>query len=157
MSRMLNFRSAPDYESPMGGGQWASAEVTAAMDGDFTNIDGADSASYTPVEDDAGMYLAVGQVHDHERNLYGHRHWQPRPAIPPSRTTRACTCRPRQLHRRPRHWQDGHQLAVMISVDKWVQHQPGIQISELFDAIDDYFDGQINISELFEVIDAYFG
>ena len=34
---------------------------------------------------------------------------------------------------------------------------PGIQISELFDAIDDYFDGQINISELFEVIDAYFG
>ena len=34
---------------------------------------------------------------------------------------------------------------------------PGIQISELFDAIDDYFDSQINISELFEVIDAYFG
>ena len=34
---------------------------------------------------------------------------------------------------------------------------PGIQISELFVAIDDYFDGQINISELFEVIDAYFG
>ena len=34
--------------------QWASAD---AMDGDFTNIDGADSASYTPVEDDAGMYL----------------------------------------------------------------------------------------------------
>ena len=34
---------------------------------------------------------------------------------------------------------------------------PGIQISELFDAIDDYFDGEITISELFEVIDAYFG
>ena len=33
---------------------------------------------------------------------------------------------------------------------------PGIQISELFDAIDDYFAGVINISQLFEVIDAYF-
>ena len=34
---------------------------------------------------------------------------------------------------------------------------PGIQISELFDAIDDYFDEEISISQLFEVIDAYFG
>ena len=34
---------------------------------------------------------------------------------------------------------------------------PGISISELFAAIDDYFEGGIiNISELFEVIDAYF-
>ena len=33
----------------------------------------------------------------------------------------------------------------------------GIQIAELFDAIDDYFDGGISISELFDVIDAYFG
>ena len=32
----------------------------------------------------------------------------------------------------------------------------GIQIDELFSAIDDYFAGGINISELFEVIDAYF-
>ena len=32
-----------------------------------------------------------------------------------------------------------------------------ISITELFDAIDDYFAGGINISELFEVIDAYFG
>ena len=34
---------------------------------------------------------------------------------------------------------------------------PGIQISELFEAIDNYFDGELSISELFEVIDAYFG
>ena len=33
----------------------------------------------------------------------------------------------------------------------------GIQINELFAAIDDYFDGEISISQLFEVIDAYFG
>ena len=32
-----------------------------------------------------------------------------------------------------------------------------ISITELFDAIDDYFAGVINISELFDVIDAYFG
>ena len=32
-----------------------------------------------------------------------------------------------------------------------------ISITELFDAIDDYFVGKISITELFEVIDAYFG
>ena len=32
----------------------------------------------------------------------------------------------------------------------------GIQIDELFDAIDDYFEGGISISKLFDVIDAYF-
>ena len=31
-----------------------------------------------------------------------------------------------------------------------------IEISELFDAIDDYFDGEIPISDLFTVIDYYF-
>ena len=34
---------------------------------------------------------------------------------------------------------------------------PGIQITELFEAIDNYFAGELSISELFEVIDAYFG
>ena len=34
--------------------QWASAD---AMDGTFTNIDGATMYTYTPVEGDAGMYL----------------------------------------------------------------------------------------------------
>ena len=34
--------------------QWASAD---AMDGNFENIDGADSETYTPVAADAGMYL----------------------------------------------------------------------------------------------------
>ena len=32
-----------------------------------------------------------------------------------------------------------------------------ISITELFDAIDDYFAGEIGITELFDVIDAYFG
>ena len=32
-----------------------------------------------------------------------------------------------------------------------------ISITELFDAIDDYFAGEISITELFDVIDAYFG
>ena len=35
---------------------------------------------------------------------------------------------------------------------------PGIQIDELFDAIDDYFDDDVDLSidDLFKVIDAYF-
>ena len=35
-------------------------------------------------------------------------------------------------------------------------NEEGIQIDELFDAIDDYFAGGISISDLFDVIDAYF-
>ena len=46
---------------------------------------------------------------------------------------------------------------VPTAVDRYdTDGTPGISISELFDAIDDYFDGGISISELFEVIDAYF-
>ena len=41
--------------------QWASAD---AMDGTFTDIDGATSASYTPVEGDAGMYLQATATYD---------------------------------------------------------------------------------------------
>ena len=33
----------------------------------------------------------------------------------------------------------------------------GIQISELYDAFDDYFAGEISLSEFFDVFDAYFG
>ena len=44
------------------------------------------------------------------------------------------------------------------SVDRYDTNGiPGIQITELFEAIDDYFAGELSISELFEVIDAYFG
>ena len=32
----------------------------------------------------------------------------------------------------------------------------GIQLEELFAAIDDYFDEEISISDLFDIIDAYF-
>ena len=48
--------------------QWSSAD---AMDGTFSGISGATSASYTPVEDDVDMYLRVTV------DLRGHpRHWQ---------------------------------------------------------------------------------
>ena len=107
--------------------QWASAD---AMDGDFTNIDGADSASYTPVEDDAGMYLqATASYTD------GHG------------TGKMASSGPVMVN--------ADTADIVAGYD--TNNTPGIQISELFDAIDDYFDGQINISELFEVIDAYFG
>ena len=103
--------------------QWASAD---AMDVDFTNIDGADSASYTPVEDDAGMYLqATASYTD------GHG------------TGKMATSE-----------------AVMVSADIVGGYDTngtsGIQIDELFDAIDAYFAGGLTIAELFEVIDAYF-
>ena len=43
-------------------------------------------------------------------------------------------------------------------VDEYDKDNDGvISISELFDAIDDYFSGDISISQLFDVIDAYFG
>ena len=41
--------------------QWASAD---AMDGTFTDISDATSASYTPVEGDAGMYLQATATYD---------------------------------------------------------------------------------------------
>ena len=103
--------------------QWASAD---AMDGSFEDITGADSASYTPVEGDAGMYLqATASYTD------GHG------------TGKMATSE-----------------AVMVNADTVAGYDtdgtPGIQIDELFDAIDDYFDTKINIDELFAVIDAYF-
>ena len=189
MSRMLNFRSAPDYESPMGGadddtntymvtvkasagGEMEMMEVTVmvtnvneagtvtlmptslvvgsevtasltdldggvtgttwqwaksmTMNGTFTDIGTATSASYTPVEDDAGMYLqATASYTD------GHG------------TGKMATSD-----------------AVMISVDMVSGYDtngtPGIQRSELFAAINDYFDGELDRSGLFVVIDAYF-
>ena len=41
--------------------QWASAD---AMAGTFTNISDANSATYTPVDDDAGMYLRATADYD---------------------------------------------------------------------------------------------
>ena len=190
MSRMLKFRSAPDFEAPMGGAdndsntymvtvkasaggememvqvtvevtnieeagtvtlmptslvvgsevtasltdldgdvsgttwQWASAD---AMDVDFTNIDGADSASYTPVEDDAGMYLqATASYTD------GHG------------TGKMATSE-----------------AVMVSADIVAGYatntEPGIQIDELLTAIEAHFSGELSIADLLVVIEAYFG
>ena len=190
MSRMLNFRSAPDYEAPMGGaandsntymvtvmaeagGEMAMQEVTVmvtnmeeagtvtlspmspvvgsevtatltdldgsitrttwqwsksmTMNGTFTDIGTATSASYTTVEDDTGMYLQATATYTD-----GHG------------TGKMATSQ-----------------AVMISVDMVSGYDTNddgdISIAELFVAIDDYFDGGISIAELFEVIDAYFG
>ena len=107
--------------------QWVSAD---AMDGNFTNIDGADSASYTPVEDDAGMYLqATASYTD------GHG------------TGKMASSGPVMVN--------ADTADIVAGYD--TNNTPGIQISELFNAIDDYFAGEISISQLFEVIDAYFG
>ena len=53
---------------------------------------------------------------------------------------------------------DFAQLGLTFCTSRYDKDKDGvISITELFDAIDDYFAGVINISELFEVIDAYFG
>ena len=104
--------------------QWASAD---AMDGIFTNIDGATSGSYTPVEADAGMYLMAAATYD---DVHGTGKTASSEAVMISDDVVG------------RYDADG---------------TTGISIAELFVAIDDYFAGDINISELFEVIDAYFG
>ena len=105
--------------------QWASAD---AMDGDFTNIDGATSASYTPVEDDAGMYLqATASYTD------GHG------------TGKMATSETVMVN-------------AVTTVGRYdTDGTPGISVAELFVAVDDYFDGELTIAELFEVINAHFG
>ena len=98
-----------------------------AMDGTFSNIVGATTEhNYTVAESDAGMYLRVIATYDDV-----HRNGQ----MVTSNT-----------------------VMVMGDVvrDYDTNGTPGIQITELFDAIDDYFENGISISELFEVIDAYF-
>ena len=105
--------------------QWASA---SAMAGPFTDITGATSASYTPVEGDAGMYLRAtatyDDVHDTDQTA-------------------------------------SSDAAMVHSADVVSRYDTngisGIQITELFDAIADYFATEIGLTELFEVINAYFG
>ena len=56
------------------------------------------------------------------------------------------------------HETPGAMVTPVNPVDRYdTNGTAGIQISELFEAIDDYFDGGISISQLFVVIDAYFG
>lgn len=98
----------------------------ATMDGTFSDIDGATTAMYTVADGDAGMYLRAMASYDDGEG-----------------TGKSATS-----------------AAVMISEDLVGTYDTngvaGIQISELFAAIDDYFAREISITELFEVIDAYF-
>ena len=105
--------------------QWASA---SAMAGPFTDIAGATSASYTPGEGDAGMYLMATATYD-------------------------------DVHDTDQTASSG---AAMVGSADPVSRYDGdndgeISISELFNAIDDYFADAISIGELFDVMDAYFG
>ena len=212
--------------------QWASSD---AMDGTFTNISGATSATYTPVAADAGMYLramatytdgfdsgnvemavsasAVSQVAVNvapvfasatatrsiaENTAANTNIGNPVAANDPNgdtltyslegtnaasfgivgstgqlRTSAALDFETKSTYSVEVRATDlgglSDTIDVTINVTDVVEvvpaivqgydtnGTPGIQISELFVAIDDYFDGQINISELFEVIDAYFG
>ena len=104
--------------------QWSKSMT---MDGTFTDIDTATSASYTTVEDDTGMYLQATAT-------YTDGHGPGKMA-----TSQAVM------------------ISVDMVSGYDTNDDGDISIAELFVAIDDYFDGGISIAELFEVIDAYFG
>ena len=93
---------------------------------DGANIADATSATYTVVAADVGMSLMVTATYD---DVHG--------------TGKMVSS-----------------AAVMIAADTVSSYDTngtaGIQIDELFRAIDDYFENGLSISELFEVIDAYF-
>ena len=98
------------------------------MDGTYSNIVGATSSTYTPVDADGGYYLMATATYT---DAYGSG-------------------------------KTAYSKAAMVGSADAVSRYDGdnngsISISELFDAIDDYFADTISISELFEVIDAYFG
>ena len=109
--------------------QWASA----GEDGTYADITDATSATYTVADSDAGMSLMATATYD---DVHGMNKMVSSEAV----MVRAADERPQVV-------QDYDTNGI-----------EGIQISELFDAIDDYFTGGIiTIAELFEVIDAYFG
>ena len=123
MSRMLNFRSAPDYESPMGGanddsntymvtvkaeagGEMEMVEVTVMV----TDVDEAGTVTLMPTSLVVGSEVTASLT-DLDGGVTGTT-WQwaksmtmngtftdigtaTSASYTPSRTTRACTCRPR--------------------------------------------------------------
>ena len=97
-----------------------------AMAGTYTDIAGATMATYTAVEADSGMYLMATATYDDDHG-----------------TGKMVSSE-----------------AVMVSADVSSRYDtdgtPGISLPEMFNAIDDYFEGMISIAEMFEVIDAYF-
>ena len=103
--------------------QWSSADT---MDGPFSGISGATLASYTPVEDDADMFLQATATYE---DVLGTGKTASSEAVKVSAD-----------------------LADRYDTDG----TPGISITELFSAIDAYFAGGLTIAELFELIDAYF-
>ena len=98
-----------------------------AMDSGFTAIDGATMYTYTPVEADANMYVRAMATYT---DAHGDQ----------EESSAAVMVRP----------------ATPVAMYD-TNGTPGIQIDELFSAIDAYFDGEItDISDLFEIINAYF-
>ena len=105
--------------------QWATADV---MDGTYTDIGGATSASYTPAEDDEGMYLQATATYDDARGT--------------GKTVDS----------------DAVMVMADVVGRYDNDNDEVISIDELFAAIDDYFadPAQLSLDELFDIIDAYF-
>ena len=103
--------------------QWARS---AGEDGTYADIGGATSASYTPVDTDASMYLMAMAT-------YTDKYRSDRTATSPAVMV-------------------SEDVVSGYDTDGTL----GISIDELFVAIDAYFEDEINIAQLFAVIDAYF-
>ena len=111
--------------------QWAKAY---AMTGPFTDITGATSDSYTPGAGDVDMYLQVTASYTDPEG--------------PGKSAVAVATSVVTDDSDNRH----------PIVKRYDQDRPadGIQIDELQDAINDYYNGVINLTQLQLVIDAYF-
>ena len=117
--------SLTDLDGGVTGTTWQWAK-SMTMDGTFTDIGTATSAGYTPVEDDAGMYLQATASYT---DVHATGQMATSEAVMVSADTVA-----------------GYDTNV----------DGDISIAELFVAIDDYFNGDLTIADLFAVIDAYF-
>ena len=109
--------------------RWMKADSAA---GQFADITGATSASYTPVEADAGMYIKVMAT-------YTDAEGSGKTAESPSVMV--------QL-----------EAAPMTLLQRYAGEDGILQLDEVFVGIDEYFDqtGPITLEEVYDLIDLYF-
>ena len=183
---MLSFNASPDYEAPMdmdmdntymvtvvatAGDAMAMREVTVTV----TNVDEAGTVTLSPTHLVVGTEV-IAVVSDPDMSITNTAWQWARSADgtayndiagATSDTYTVADADGGMYLQATASYDDGEgtgksaSAATTVSADVAGSYDtngvPGIQISELFAAIDDYFAGRLTIAELFEVIDAYFG
>ena len=120
--------SLTDPDGSVTGATWQWSK-SMTMGGTFMAIAGATSMSYTPVEADADYYLRVTVSYTDGEGS--------------GKSAMATTA--------------NKVISASLVARYDTNGTSGIQLDEVFAAIDDHFEGTISLAELFEVIDAYFG